>query len=351
MKNARCLLVMCTSLVVFIFADASAKYKFNSVSKLHRAARIPVLASVGGSGDGLRNTFNQFVAGAISGSIGLVVGHPFDTVKTRQQMAPPGVKISALAVAKDIIKNEGILSFMKGIQSPLAMTAFTNAMAFMGYGIGLQLVKPGSSGKPSQEYSYLEHFLAGAFSGALQACVMSPTQLIKCKLQIQTGKKPEPGQVIYNGPVDCVMKIIEQEGLEGLFKGLWITTLRDMWGFAVYYWCYQYCKNALEDKYGMAASYAQMISGAVTGVVAWVAEYPLDVLKTRIQCQPPTAPKATLSIMHQTKELWREGGLLAFYVGVGTAIARAVPVDAALFYSYEVAVKYLNILEDKLFLQ
>jgi solute carrier family 25 carnitine/acylcarnitine transporter 20/29 len=262
-------------------------------------------------------------------------------------MTPPGVKLSAMTVARDIVKNEGILSFMKGVHSPLAMTAFTNALAFMGYGIGLQLLVPGSDGRPNKQYTYMQHFLAGALSGAFQAFVMSPTQLIKVKLQIQTGKKPAPGEVVYKGPVDCLLQILKTEGFDGLFKGLWVCTLRDTWGFAVYYWSYQYFKNLCIDDLQMASSFAMLLSGAITGVVAWVAEYPLDVLKTRIQCQPPHAPKETLSILYQTKDLWRNGGLMAFYVGVGTTIARAVPVDAALFYSYEVVLKYLNLMEDK----
>mmetsp|Transcript_7453 Transcript_7453/g.9818 ORF Transcript_7453/g.9818 Transcript_7453/m.9818 type:complete len:136 (+) Transcript_7453:3-410(+) len=122
-----------------------------------------------------------------------------------------------------------------------------------------------------------------------------------------------------------------------------------MWGFGVYYWCYQYLKNWMIDDLGMNVDVATMISGAATGVVAWVAEYPLDVIKTRIQCQPPEAPKEKLSITGTSVELWREGGVPAFFVGVWTSVARAIPVDAALFWSYEWSLKNVNLLEDMLF--
>jgi len=222
-------------------------------------------------------------------------------------------------------------------------------LAFAGYGESLRLLKPGSDGKPNKQYTYFQHFLAGAMSGALQAIAMSPTQLIKCKLQIQTGQKSEEGGDKYKGPIDCFFKVIQEEGIRGIFKGLLVTAYRDMWGFGVYYWCYQYLKNWMIDDLGMNVDVATMISGAATGVVAWVAEYPLDVIKTRIQCQPPEAPKEKLSITGTSVELWREGGVPAFFVGVWTSVARAIPVDAALFWSYEWSLKNVNLLEDMLF--
>eukprot|EP00639_Heterosigma_akashiwo_P006462 CAMPEP_0194560114 /NCGR_PEP_ID=MMETSP0292-20121207/1416_1 /TAXON_ID=39354 /ORGANISM="Heterosigma akashiwo, Strain CCMP2393" /LENGTH=366 /DNA_ID=CAMNT_0039408213 /DNA_START=44 /DNA_END=1144 /DNA_ORIENTATION=+ len=334
-----------------------ANGELSRFSSLHRPPAASSSKALGvarggkidGDMGGARNLINQFTAGAISGAIGLVVGHPFDTVKTRQQMAPPGKRASALKIAEELIKNEGVFAFMKGIHSPLVMTAWTNALAFTGYGESLRLLKPGSDGVPSKQYTYRQHFLAGVLSGALQAVAMSPTQLIKVKLQVQTGQAVRPGQVVYDGPVDCLVKIMQMEGIGGVFKGLTITALRDMWGFGVYYWFYQYSKNYLIDIVRMPDSYAMMLAGAATGVVAWVAEYPLDVIKTRIQCQPPEAPKEKLSILHTTKELWTEGGLPAFFVGVGTSIARAIPVDAALFLSYERALQACNALEDRFF--
>ncbi|CAM9996597.1 unnamed protein product [Heterosigma akashiwo] len=177
---------------------------------------------------------------------------------------------------------------------------------------------------------------------------MSPTQLIKVKLQVQTAKRRARARWSLTAPADCLVKIMQMEGIgeSSRAHNHSFTGHVGIWSLLLVLPVFQ---NYLIDIVRMPDSYAMMLAGAATGVVAWVAEYPLDVIKTRIQCQPPEAPKEKLSILHTTKELWTEGGLPAFFVGVGTSIARAIPVDAALFLSYERALQACNALEDRFF--
>ncbi len=64
------------------------------------------------------NTYTiDLISGSISGMIGLIAGHPFDTVKCRMQISPEYKRITT--AFKKIIKEEKIKGLYKGILPPL----------------------------------------------------------------------------------------------------------------------------------------------------------------------------------------------------------------------------------------
>jgi solute carrier family 25 carnitine/acylcarnitine transporter 20/29 len=59
----------------------------------------------------------------------------------------------------------------------------------------------------------------------MNSFVLSPIELVKCRLQVQRECK---ANAYYKGPVDCLRKIIVDEGIRhGLFKGLASTLARE----------------------------------------------------------------------------------------------------------------------------
>lgn len=47
--------------------------------------------------------------------------------------------------------------------------------------------------------------------------------------QIQAGKAPLPGQVVYAGPIDCGRQLLKTGGISSLYRGLGATFIRGMW--------------------------------------------------------------------------------------------------------------------------
>jgi solute carrier family 25 (mitochondrial carnitine/acylcarnitine transporter), member 20/29 len=80
--------------------------------------------------------------------------------------------------------------------------------------------------------------------------------------------------------------------------------------------------------------------------VQWGLTYPFDVLKSRIQTLPDSAPKATTSMAYNMKAMWKEGGLRAFTVGLPTTLVRAVPTNAVTFLMYERSLRWLNTFQE-----
>jgi solute carrier family 25 carnitine/acylcarnitine transporter 20/29 len=62
-----------------------------------------------------------------------------------------------------------------------------------------------------------------------------------------------------------ITTIYSNKGIKGLFKGFWITFLREIPGWGVYFGSYEYFKNEDYNKY---------ISGGLSGFSAWLIAIP-----------------------------------------------------------------------------
>ncbi len=83
-----------------------------------------------------------------------------------------------------------------------------------------------------------------------QISVMSPGDIVKVRLQCQTESKrggtnmPKPK---YRGPVHCLLSIIKEEGLMGLYRGALPLMLRDGPSYATYFLTYSTICEWLTD--------------------------------------------------------------------------------------------------------
>ena len=76
-------------------------------------------------------------------------------------------------------------------------------------------------------------------------------------------------------------------------------------------------------------------ASSTTGALAWGAAYPFDVVKSVQQAQPLVSPSPLRSIGGAALSLWRRGGHLAFYSGLGAGTARAMIVTSSRLVTYE----------------
>lgn len=202
-----------------------------------------------------------------------------------------------------------------------------NAMVFQIYAI---LSRSFDSSVPLDDPpSYRGVALGGVGTGALQSLMLSPVELIKIRLQLQQSK---------SGPICLAKSILRREGLKGIYKGLTITVLRDAPAHGLYFWTYEYVRERLHPgcrKSGEESLRTMLVAGGLAGVASWVACYPLDVVKTRLQQGHGTYEGISDCFR---KSVTQEGyGVL--WRGLGTAVARAFVVNGAIFTAYEVALR------------
>lgn len=76
----------------------------------------------------------------------------------------------------------------------------------------------------------------GGVSGLVCTTVAYPLELIRRRLQVQGfGGRP----VLYSGMLDCTRKIVEKEGVKGLFRGLNANLMKSPLAVAIVFGCYE----------------------------------------------------------------------------------------------------------------
>ncbi|KAK3052644.1 carnitine transporter [Extremus antarcticus] len=289
------------------------------------------------------SSLRDFVAGGAGGVCAVVVGHPFDLVKVRLQTAEKGVYTGAMDVVRKTIAREGLVrGLYAGVSAPLVGVTPMFAVSFWGYGVGKQLVESVSEVKDGQ-FSVAQVSIAGFFSAIPMTIITAPFERVKIILQIQGQKELKPGEKPkYSGGVDVVRQLFKEGGIKSVYRGSAMTLARDGPGSAAYFATYETIKRKLtpkdeNGKPGKLSLPAVCAAGGAAGVAMWIPVFPIDTVKSRLQ-----SAEGNLSISATIRQLYSRGGVKAFFPGMGPAMARAVPANAATFLGVELAHQAMN---------
>lgn len=192
----------------------------------------------------------DFVYGAAVGVAQTLVGHPFDTLKTRRQAFPH---------ARLTFKG-----MFKGVGYSMVSTCLITSNNF-----GLAAWVQETTGS---------WMAGGFFAGFLSSFVIGPLELRKVKHQVGL-----PKEIIRQVP---------------LSRGLGLTIARESPAHAVYFALYHHLKDM--DAHAFVA-------GAAAGLASWTVTYPIDVVKSRIQANP----RLTLQDAIGQGHFWKGFGLAA----------------------------------------
>ncbi|MCJ1330267.1 carnitine transporter [Thelotrema lepadinum] len=293
------------------------------------------------------SSLRSLVAGGVGGICAVVVGHPFDLVKVRLQTAEKGVYNGALDVVRRTIAREGLArGLYAGVSAPLVGVTPMFAVSFWGYDLGQSLVRrfypntPSSSSSPSTPLSVAQISTAGFFSAIPMTLITAPFERVKVLLQIQGQKTLSPGEKPrYNGGLDVVRQLYREGGIRSVYRGSGMTLARDGPGSAAYFATYEVIKRAFTPKdpvtgkvSGELSLTAVMLGGGAAGVAMWVPVFPVDTVKSRLQ-----SAEGRPTVRGVVGGLYRQGGVRAFFPGIGPAMARAAPANAATFLGMEYA--------------
>lgn len=269
----------------------------------------------------------DFFAGSIGGIAGVVVGHPFDTVKVRLQTQPSSSYSGMIQCFSKIVQEESIFGLYKGLLPPLAGFAAMNAITFGVQGMTYRRLEPGRNSL----------FLSGLVAGVAQSIVVSPMELVKTQMQLQgQGMKYKhvirhtPDEMLrFSGSWDCIRKIFKSGGFRGIYRGFIATALREGPAMGVYFAVYHelcsWMAKSHESVHHLGLLHL-LIAGGVTGSISWVSTYHVDVVKSRFQADINGKYTGLVDCLRQT---YNSGGMPIFFRGLSTAVVRAFPVNAA----------------------
>jgi len=280
-----------------------------------------------------------FLSGGFGGISAVLVGQPFDLIKVRLQTTD-GVYKGAFDCFRKAIAKDGIFGLYRGMSTPLAAVTPVFAVSFWSYDLGKKICYFATPNRESQQLSLAEITFAGAFSALPTTLLMAPTERIKVLLQIQG----QGGEQKYKGPLDVVRQLYKEGGVRSIFRGTGATLLRDGPGSGAYFLAYELTKRALTPPGGSASDLnvgSVLVAGGMAGVAMWSIAIPPDVLKSKLQSAPAGTYTGIMDVLRKT--LATEGPQ-ALFKGLGPALARAVPANAACFLGVEASLKAMNIL-------
>lgn len=79
---------------------------------------------------------------------------------------------------------------------------------------------------------------------------MAPGDIVKVRLQCQTESKKGPTSTFqpkYRGPVHCLLSILKEDGVRGLYRGALPLMLRDGPSYGLYFLTYRTVSELLTD--------------------------------------------------------------------------------------------------------
>jgi len=185
---------------------------------------------------------------------------------------------------------------------------------------------------PPNEAKWIKGVCGGAAAMTAEVVTL-PVDVLKVRLQLSG----EGGQgKMYNGVVDAFQKILKQEGLGGLFKGLTPGLLRQ----AVYQgWkmnFYEPMRNAITRYRGPNASSGvidKIAAGGIGGATGAMIANPFDLIKVRMQAD--RLGTRYRNTAHALSDIFKREGLFAFWKGTMPNLQRAFIVNAAEMATYD----------------
>ncbi|KAK5458380.1 mitochondrial ornithine carrier protein [Exophiala xenobiotica] len=347
---------------------AALKDELPSVTGLKTAKATPPQPEFTAPPSQSIEALKDVVFGSTAGILGKFVEYPFDTVKVRLQSQSDHSGVTRLQGPLDAFSvafrsPEGpLVSLYRGISAPLLGAAIETSSLFFSYRIAQDLVVGNSPTLRSQrdqnngkvELPISALLGCGAVSGAFTSLLLTPIELIKCKMQVPIPPShlaTDLGYVPHRppGPLELIRTVFRSQGILGLWHGQLGTLIRETGGSAAWFGSYEGVKMIFQ-KYDSSITqiadvkvWQQMLAGAAAGMSYNFVFYPADTIKSRMQTSATEGVGVKKMTFASTgRDLWREQGLKGFYRGCGITVFRSAPSSAIIFSIYEALRRYFG---------
>ncbi|WVQ87862.1 hypothetical protein IAS59_001593 [Cryptococcus gattii] len=242
--------------------------------------------------------FHSMTAGAGAGLVSSIVTCPLDVVKTRLQAQAASVNHkdyqTVEMIIKDIWRSGGFRGFYRGLGPTLAGYLPTWGIYFTVYDMVKDKLGAWAAHNDLPTKPSMVHIVAAMTAGATGTCMTSPLWVIKTRLMAQVGPSD---QARYRNTLEAIVDIYRYEGVRAFYKGL-LPSLMGISHVAVQFPLYEKAKswadNNTEGDHSSLTPSTILICSAFSKMVASIATYPHEVLRTRLQIRK-SSPKSSSS--------------------------------------------------------
>ncbi|KII91204.1 hypothetical protein PLICRDRAFT_51379 [Plicaturopsis crispa FD-325 SS-3] len=337
--------------------------------------------------------------GSIAGIVSELFEYPFDLAKTRLQSQVLDESARFTGPWDCLVqtwRDEGIRGLYRGLPMPLVGAMAETAALFLAYSEIQDLLRYATGRPKSSDLSIPQLGLAAGGAGLITSFILTPIELVKCKMQVQMLNAPihppavssvlspsilSPSVISAStitapmrlpqasrtqvansirqtlpGPFKIVASIIRTSGPRGLWLGHTGTMFRESGGTATWFALKETIASTLlarksrssssrdqeQAAEGHLAPWESALSGAVAGGACVAAFYPADTIKSAIQTAEELHPSAHGSRQMATptfwgtgRAMWRARGLRGLYAGCGMTTLRALPSSGIVFVVYD----------------
>lgn len=177
----------------------------------------------------------------------------------------------------------------------------------------------------------VHHFALGSLAGAFGALMVYPIDLVKTRMQNQRAKV---GEMLYKNSWDCATKVVRNEGMRGLYSGVWPQLVGVAPEKAIKLTVNDLVRGKFSDKSTGKIWWAhEVLAGGMAGGCQVVFTNPLEIVKIRLQVQGEVAKQQGTP---KRSAMWivRNLGLVGLYKGASACLLRDVPFSAIYFPTY-----------------
>ncbi|KOS14231.1 mitochondrial ornithine carrier protein [Malassezia pachydermatis] len=275
--------------------------------------------------------------------ISKIIEHPFsDLVKVRLQTQPHDAPhyTGALDCFQKTIRYEGVRGLFRGVSMPLWGATLEDAALFLTYNQVQSALCWAHGYRDASSLAMSDLAIAAAASGAMAGLVLTPVELIKCKMQVQrmgaSSTLPPPNATT------LISETVRQSGVLGLWHGLSGTLLREVGGGVAWFLTFevatrkflQWRQQSTPDKLLTKSDLGSLelaTSGAMAGVLYNVSLFPADSVKSTMQTEQELlahagkAPSTPSGFWTTFRRIYATRGLRGLYAGVGVTCLRSAP--------------------------
>jgi len=305
--------------------------------------------------------------GIAAGIASKIFEHPFDLTKVRLQAQVLDAEArftGPIDCLNKTWRNEGIRGLYRGLPAPIVAAMAENASLFLSYNELQAVIKRLNHQHISEASSMLQIALAAAGAGAITSFLLTPLELVKCKMQVQMLVAPAVSSSVSSqpqklpGPLAVFMSVIRNTGIRGLWLGHTGTFIRETGGTAAWFTTKEFVASLLvarrhtKPKEGVGITSASAkelrpwesaLSGACAGAAFNLALFPADTVKSAMQTEEELRPVAKSlgkvpsrpSFFATFKAMYRAQGIKGLYAGCGITVARSGPSSAIIFLIYD----------------
>lgn len=275
---------------------------------------------------------------SLSAMVAETTTFPIDITKTRLQLHGESLSssrsASALGVAGEILRREGLVGLYKGLSPAIVRHMFYTPIRIVCY----EHLRNTFVVSTDPSLSLSTKALIGGFSGVIAQVVASPADLVKVRMQADGRMVSQGFQPRYSGPFDAFNKILRTEGFGGLWKGVFPNVQRAFLVNMGELASYDHAKHfIIQNQLAGDNIYAHTLASVMSGLSATTLSCPADVVKTRMMNQTASEEgkvKYRNSYDCLVKTV-RVEGLRALWKGFFPTWARLGPWQFVFWVSYE----------------